>query len=485
MKTMSLKKGKKSWIAIGVAAVVVVALIVGMIAAGSGKNQSVDSQGSVEFITKRTIANSITGNGVIEAANSEDVTGGSYGMEVESVNVEVGDMVAAGDVICIFDTSDIDEQISNLQTRINETEADRKEQNADYDERMVDADENRAERLKTAQENLEKAQADLVEAEASLAQKQAEYDAYLAEGGSPTSLEAIQMESVIETKKSNVEAVKARVDSYQTQIDNLKEEDNSSIEDAKKNYNNQVDSSIESIEDQIKRLREQKEEAVITAGMSGTVTALNVTAGSTFSGGTIASIEGMDQFIVEAQIEEYDIPDIEVGMKVLIKTDATRDAELEGVVTYIAPRATNSGTSSNSLSSLMSGIDTSSFTSSSSSATYLVKIELKEQNSRLRLGMNAKTSIIVEERVEVWSVPYDAVYTRANGTNYLEQVTGKDEDGNLITKELDVQVGIQGTYYVEVISDLIDEETQILIPNAQGNSSIEELLNMMGADAGI
>ena len=52
-------------------------------------------------------------------------------------------------------------------------------------------------------------------------------------------------------------------------------------------------------------------------------------------------------------------------------------------------------------------------------------------------------------------------------------------------KELDVEIGLQGTYYVEVISSLIDENTEILIPDAQGNSSIQELLNMMGAGAGI
>ena len=179
--------------------------------------------------------------------------------------------------------------------------------------------------------------------------------------------------------------------------------------------------------------------------------------------------------------------DVAVGMKVLVKTDATRDSEIEGVITYVAPRATNSGSSSMSgLSSLMGGgMDTSSLTGGSGSATYLVKIELKEQNDRLRLGMNAKTSIITEESTDVWSVPYDAVFTREDGTTYLQEITGKDEDGNYVTKELNVTIGLQGTYYVEVISDKVSETTEIFVPDAQGNSSIEELLNMMGAGAGI
>ena len=48
-----------------------------------------------------------------------------------------------------------------------------------------------------------------------------------------------------------------------------------------------------------------------------------------------------------------------------------------------------------------------------------------------------------------------------------------------------MKVGLQGTYYVEIISDKVSEKTEIFVPDAQGNSSIEELLNMMGAGAGI
>ena len=68
---------------------------------------------------------------------------------------------------------------------------------------------------------------------------------------------------------------------------------------------------------------------------------------------------------------------------------------------------------------------------------------------------------------------------------YLQEITGKDEEGKYITKELDVKIGLQGTYYVEVISDKVSAETEIFVPDAQGNSSIQELLNMMGAGAGI
>lgn len=484
---MAEKLGKKKLIAIIIAVVLVVAIIIGVVvASSSAKPVEQTTSGSVELITKRTIANSITANGTVEAANKEDVTGGSYGMTVEKVYVKEGDVVAAGDIICQFDTEDIDEQIKNTQENITEAQADKQTQLAEYDQDIAERKNSNAEDLAEAQADLNDAKAELTEAQAELKAKQDEYNAYIAAGNDETSINAIQMEQVIENKKSNVEAKQSRVDTYQSRVDTLADQDTSSLEDAKDNYAEQMDTQIENYDEQLKSLKEQREEYTIRAGISGTITSLNVTEDSSFSGGTIASIEGIDQFIVEAQVDEYDIADVTVGMKVLVKTDATRDEEMEGVITYVAPRATSSGSSSTSGLSSLIGMDTSSFTSSSSSsATYLVKIELNEQNDRLRLGMNAKTSIITEESVDVWSVPYDAIYTRADGTTYVEKVTGKDEEGNVLTEEMDVTIGLEGTYYVEIISDEITENTQILVPDAQGNSSFEELLNMMGADAGV
>lgn len=481
---MSAKKGKKKWIIIIVAVVLVIALIVGLAVAGAGKKQEQNTNGTVELITKRTIANSITANGMIEAANTENVTGGSYGMKVESVKVEAGDMVAVGDVICIFNTDDLDEQMKTVQENIADAKEDKQTQLADYDKQIADRKAENAEDLAEAKENLAEAEAKLAEEKAELAKWEKEYADGIANNTLSVS-EKVDLVSTINSQKSTVDNAQTRVDNYKSRVESLEDADTSNLEDAKENYAEQMDTTIDNYEERLESLQEQKDDCTIRAGISGVVTAVNVTEGSNFNGGTIASIEGVDRFIVEAQVEEYDVADIAIGMKVLVKTDATRDAELEGIITYVAPRATNSGSSSMSgFSSLMGGMDTSSL-SGSGSATYLVKIELKEQNDRLRLGMNAKTSIITEESVDVWSVPYDAIYTRTDGTTYVEEVTGKDEDGNYVTKELDVTVGLQGTYYVEIISDKVSEETEILVPDAQGNSSIEELLNMMGAGAGI
>lgn len=162
-------------------------------------------------------------------------------------------------------------------------------------------------------------------------------------------------------------------------------------------------------------------------------------------------------------------------MKVLIKTDATRDEELEGKVIYTAISATNSAIASTA----MTGAST---TMTGSGATYTVKISLDTPNERLRLGMNAKLSIITEMKENVWTVPYTSVYTREDGTKYIE--IAKNETGEE-KEELDVKTGIEGTYYIEIISDKLKDGMKVVLPPVDAGSSIENLIEMMGADAGI
>ena len=256
---MAAKKGKKKWIIL-IAVVLVIALVAGLAIVGLSGSQEQGPGGSVERITKRTIANSISANGSVEAANKENVTGGSYGMKVESVKVKEGDLIAAGDIICVFDTEDIDEQIKTTQDNIKETKADQKEQLADYDEQIAERKETNAKNLEEAKANLATAEEDLAKAKDSLAQKEKEYADYLANGGSATDINAIQMESVIENKKSSVETVQSRVDSYKSRVESLEETDTQSLEDARDSYKEQSDATLESYEERLESLQEQKEE---------------------------------------------------------------------------------------------------------------------------------------------------------------------------------------------------------------------------------
>lgn len=491
-----------------------------------------------EEIQKRDIAQSISATGIISTSDTKTVVGKLTGTEIKTVNITEGQRISVGDVICTFDTSDLQEDLAIAQTSkalsnaqanlgvqgaqrsLDDASKARDKQLNDLQNTVNGANSN----LKTAQTSLENANLELNTLNSTLenlkSQKKILEDkissinnppvvddvsgigdvsnstnnADLVLGESLADLETQlgQIEVQINTTNNQISETKNKIVGLQNSIFAAQTAYNQAV-DAYNSAKDTLDSQIASLQDQVKNsqistsltdtnsktqlktLQDQIENGVIKSTVNGTVTQVNIKAGDIYTGSTIAVIEGCEDFIVEAEIDEYDIPDISVGMRVLIKTDATRDEELEGRVIYTAPSATTASTSSSM------GAASSSATSGSS-ATYTVKISLDTPNDRLRLGMNAKLSIITESKEDVWSVPYDAVYDREDGTHYIEIL--KNEETEEI-QEITVEKGLEGTYYVEISSDELKEGMRVVLPKIEAGNSMKELIEMMGADAGL
>ncbi len=270
------------------------------------------------------------------------------------------------------------------------------------------------------------------------------------------------------------------------------------------------------------QMQKQIDSASIKAPVSGTITYVGVKPGDTYMGSTIVTIDNTEAFVIDAEVSEYDIPDIKVGMDVKIKTDATRDEILEGKVTYVALSSTNTEKASGvgsaagygSLSSLASTFSSMTAGVSSTNAKYKIKIDINTPSDRLRVGMNAKASIITDKKEKVLTVPYEAVIKREDNTHYIKVVkdgydideavrklkellnqqedTEKRETTTVQTEtlenmieEIDVEIGIEGSYYTEISSDKIKENMYIIVPEIETNNTIKELIQMMGAGAGV
>jgi multidrug efflux pump subunit AcrA (membrane-fusion protein) len=198
----------------------------------------------------------------------------------------------------------------------------------------------------------------------------------------------------------------------------------------------------------------------------------------------------VDTFDVTTEIDEYDINDIQVGQEVVIKTNATGDEELSGVVTKVAPMATGSTNSGSLSSGSLAGLDISSLMGSSSSSlsgsssddvTFTVTIHVNTQSSKLRIGMTAKLSIIEQKNEDVLSVPYNAVLSDDDENYYVNKITGTDEEGNYITKKVSVTKGIESDYYTEIINSGLQEGDEVLLPKTESSNSLEDLIN--GSDS--
>ena len=241
----------------------------------------------------------------------------------------------------------------------------------------------------------------------------------------------------------------------------------------------QASISTDQLRQQVTEYNKMLAETNLKSTVSGTITSLNVKKDDMYTGGVILTIDGMDSYIIETEIDEYDIPDIKEGMKVLIKTDATRDEELEGVVTYTAPAST---AVISAATSAYGAAYAGASGATTGDAKYKVKIAVKTPNDRLRLGMNAKLSIIQNQKDNVWTVPFESLIQREDGSYYIEILK---EGSETETEELDVQKGVEGTYYVEVISDKLNENMNVVIPQVNDLNSLEAIIEAMGASGGM
>lgn len=499
---MEEKKKSKKKIIIIVAIVLVIAVVVGALYyKSSNTKKDTGSELTTEELTKHSIVSSVSGTGTIAASSTEEVYTEISGYKVKEVCVSVGDMVNAGDVICVLDVSDVEEQRSDVVESRDQAVSDKATQDADYDQQLVDSQNNRAERYNSAVSTRDERKTSYENAKKDYEDYQKQYDSQkqelIKQGQSESSAEAqlSSMASTLQQKKTTMDNAKTQYDTAQSQVESIEDENDDSITDAKKSYDDTQQDAIDNYNDTISDLDETIGQAVIRTNISGAVTELNVTEGRTFNGSTVALVEGLSEFYVEANVDEYDIADISIGMSAVMKTDATRDEELKGTVTYVALKASES-TSTGGISdytSLLGGdlSGLSSGSSSSNDASFLVKISLDDQNERLRLGMNVQVSIITEEADDVLAVPYEAIQEREDGSKYIEVIdeenSGTDENGNEVTKtkEIDVTVGLEGSYYTEITSPDIKEGLQVVIPSDDSQQSVDELLNMVGNAGGV
>ena len=540
------KRQRKKKMRIGIALVLVIVILVGAIYIKRSKKESADAEVKTEKLEKRTIVNSVSGSGKVEAVNSEEVTAGMAGTTIDSIEVQVGDHVEAGQTIAVMDTSSLSSQVKSLNDEIKDLE----KQKADAEKSKKEAEDKaaadaQAAQVQAAQDAYAREVAAQAQKEANEAEKKqtlsaltAQYNAlntqYTADNEKLQSMQATYQEKLQDGaddgadagadgkkgwKETDADAMayyalilqqQGTVTTELTQLQNLQtsmkavENADTSVSipavsspqlslPATGQLNNMnvatgYDSAISTLKEQVKSLNRQIANGTIKARTSGTVTEVNAKAGDTYLGTPIASVEGIETLMLTAEVDEYDIPDVSVGMPVKIKTDATRDEELEGEVSFVALKASGSSSSSSlgAMSSLTGGADMSGFTAASSDATYTVHIALKEQNERLRIGMNAKISIITDSVKDAWSVPFESVQTDEDGREYIEVEEEKKVDGRKTTtkRKIPVITGIEGTYYIQIMSDELKEGMDVIVPESQDNS-MEELMNMMGSDAGI
>lgn len=473
---------KRNIIIIIVAAVVVVlsAITVWIIFAITDKLSTADL-GSVETASKKNLEKTVSASGVFDSINSESVSSAHIGSRIDAVYVKEGDTVTPGQVICQLDTTSLQETLSALQKSIEETKAEKVKNNQEYDKEIIDAQNEWNSGIDEINQEIFLAQAACNTTAAELDKKRARYAQYLADPNhSEWDMEAIELESNISDLEADFENNQYKLNLYTNILNAVLNTDNSnsSVEEIRKSVNGVIDSSIQAMEDQAKALRQSIGEATVRCTVGGVVTSLSAKTGDTYIGGPICMVEDANSYMIYSQIGEKDVADVSAGMKVRIKTEATGNTEMTGYVTYVAPRASATATSSDSSNS---GAAVSA--SLGSSGSYLVKIALNEQNPRIRLGMNAKLKIVTSEAPNVLAVPSAAVQDD-NGNKFVEVVTNMDDvEKNSSTpykkEKVNVTVGVSDDDYTQIEGTGIKEGTGVYVPVVIDEETVNAVKEML------
>lgn len=199
----------------------------------------------------------------------------------------------------------------------------------------------------------------------------------------------------------------------------------------------------------IQSLQDTLADATITAPVSGVVTAVYAEEGQP-GNGLLFVIEDTDALKITTNIREYDVGNIEVGMPVVIRSDATGDKEISGTVTYIAPAA-NKTENGNTL------------TADDSTVEFEAEVQVNDADSGLRIGMNTRLTVLLEERSDVYGVPYDSVVEKADGSEVVYAVEPSSEkEGSYVVTEVPVTTGLETDFYIEVSGDGITDGLSIV-----------------------
>lgn len=505
------KKKKKVWLIVLVIAAIVIVLIGSAVKNMTSQIETAANMVEVEPVEKRDLSDSVSLKGTIAGQSKTNVMS-LAAAEITAVNVQVGDIVKEGDPLVTLDQKDIEKQIAELKTNINNANAIAANDAVQKQESLNQAKQDQTTTLAKATDSVNKAQAsydelvkkrddcqtklnnkknelntagnarDTAKNELDTAKKSYQ-DAQAEASADPTNADLLKKandaSSVYEQKQElytslctnyetingDIKSLQAELDAYPDQLKSAEEAVNtakSSYSDAETSTNrsvstaqNTVDmqkyqtSTTRELKDQLEQLQKQLADCTLSAPIGGVVTAVNVSVGDKNTAGTtMITIEDTSSLKVIVNVEEADILKIQEGMPATVLTDATGDEEIKGTVTRVV-RVKNQSTNTN-------GTDTN--TSSGYSA------EITIDNTELLVGMSAKAKIVIKDRGTQLAVPYDLIRQDDNGDSYV-LVAEANEDGTATAVRKNIKVGEEVDYYTEVTGGDLKEGDQLIYDN--------------------
>ena len=498
-------------------------------------------------LQKGTLDDSISASGTVESSDVSNVTT-DLKYTVKTVEVQVGDMVEAGDVICTLDTESLEKSIEKARETLadNMAQAEKAYQKAqeslaeaqtrtadaknDLDEAESeknsarDAYESASSKVSSFQSEADSAAAwqesalsALNDAMAVTAQKQTacndaygawktESDRQLAAGYEPAEGDAEKLaglKAAMEDAQSQLDAANAAQSSAQTTYDQATQqaqEKQKALSDAQ---NTVGLAGLQTAYQQAQTAWEQAQTAYDQAVQNQETAqetcddALESYNKSSESDELTDLQEQLEQCTLTAETSgKVTAVNATVGSMIegaaatIQNTDSLKVAitipeyDIESVQVGMTARITSDVTD-REVSGTLSQISPTATGGGSSSSSFAAEVTINDADSGLLIGTNAKVEIILSTTEDVFTVPLDAIGQNEAGESVIYVQTG-EEEGEPVFEEMTVTVGEQNDYYAQ-ISGAELEEGLVVRASANADEATEELdasAMMPGGDMG-
>lgn len=399
------------------------------------------------------LASVLTYAGLLQPLRTLDVTA-NYSDQVVELPAGEGEAVRQGDLLLVFDTTELEIQLSQARLAVSTAEANlakmrrgtRPEQILATQGALNLARANLARIDNLSESQIEAASNGVVQAQAALKLAQAEYDkiAFSSDVGEKPEAAALeQATAAYETAMANYNAALKGAPIERLALESALLQAQSALALAQDPFVPEdftiAEVEVKNAQESLKLLQTQLDEARVEAPIEGIVAARHVEAGESPSQGqplfTLVSAE------VEAilAVEEGSLARIRVGQPAAIRVVVYPGRDFPAEVTYIAPVA------------------------DPQTHTFTVKVAPADPERLLKGGMFANVSLMVAEHNGVLLVPVAAV----------RQVAGRDsvfvvKDGRAELRP--VTLGLAQEDRVEILSGLAAGEQVVII----GQSELED-----------
>lgn len=387
---------------------------------GDGGEQSAISTAvavNVQQVQKGNMESYIKVSAEVSANSTVDVIP-KVGGTVESLNVQVGDMVRAGQLLFVVDDTDLQLSAQSALASIQQAQASVNSAQAQYNSAVGGSSQSQLDNARTAMDTAKISYDDAV--------RELERTKELFSVGGAAQTEVESLESKVELARQQYEAAKNQYDLLNNQI--LKESAEAAAAGIK-----QAQAGVESARTQYESIQNQIANTRVKAEVGGMVASNNVTVGGTVSPSASAmTLMDINTVKVVLGVSDAVINQISLGSPVSISISAASDQPFEGHVSNIAPAP------------------------DSQTKLYPIEVELDNPDHIIKPGMFASAKLVLSSQDGIITLPLNAVVNK-NEQTYVFVV---QEDNTV--KKVDVETGMSNEESIEIVSGL-QEGDQVVI----------------------